>query len=285
MSGPLPRVKEPHAAGRWYPADGERLRATVRALLTAGGPPRPGVVGVLTPHGPWAQSGAIAAHAFAAAGPCRRALVLAPSHFADFAGAAVLPLAGYRTPLGVVTIDEAVSAELARGPLVRANPALFMREHAVETVLPFRQGIAPDASVVPLLVGRLGPGEAEALAARLRPLSDAGTLVVASSDLVHYGRRFDFLPVPPTDPAAVAAAVERLDGALLARLVGRDVEGFAALVGETGATVCGRYALEVWLRALPAAARGEQLAYTTSLAVTGEHEQTIGYAAVAFATG
>jgi hypothetical protein len=280
--GPLPRVKESHAAGRWYPADAERLASTARTLLGAAGGPRPGVVGVLAPHGPWAQAGAVAAKAFAAAGACRRALVLAPSHFADFAGAAVLPYAGYRTPLGLVALDETVGAALARAPMVRANPALFMREHAVEALLPFLQSVSPGATVVPLLVGRLAAGEAEALATHLRAVVEPGTLLVASSDLVHYGRRFGFLPVPPADPATVAATVGRLDEGALGHLVARDADGFAAFVSETGATICGRHALEVWLRALPANARGERLAYTTSLAETGEHEQTTSYAAVAF---
>jgi AmmeMemoRadiSam system protein B len=275
-------VKEPHAAGRWYPAEPARLAATVQSLLGVGGAPRPGVVGILAPHGPWAQAGAVAARAFAAAGACQRALVLAPSHFADFAGAAVLPYAGYRTPLGLVALDEPACAAVARAPMVRANPALFMREHAVEALLPFLQSTAPGATVVPLLVGRLGAGEAEALATHLRAIVEPGTLLVASSDLVHYGRRFGFLPVPPDDPATVAAAVGRLDETALERLVARDPNGFAAFVAESGATICGRDALDVWLRALPADARGERLAYTTSLAETGAHEQTTSYAAVAF---
>ena len=284
MAGPLPSVKEPHLAGRWYPAAPAELAEHVRALLAGGGSPRPGVVAVVVPHAAYQYSGPTAARGFAAAGPgVRRAVVLAPSHFAAFRGAALLPMSGYRTPLGVVPIDAEAAALLASGPLVRPNPAVFMREHALEIQLPLLQGLAPGCALVPLLVGALEPGDAAALAAALRSLLGPGTLLVASSDLTHYGRRFDYLPVPPTDAETVAAAVRRLDEGALERVVARDADGFAAYVERTGVTICGRDPIEVLLRALPAAARGERLAYTTSLEVTGDWESTVSYAAVAFA--
>ena len=233
MAGPVPSVKEPHLAGRWYPAAPAALARRVEELLAAGGSPRPGVVAVVVPHAAYEYSGPTAARAFAAAGAgVRRAIVLAPSHFAGFRGAALLPMRGYRTPLGVVPIDAEATA---------------------------------------------------ALAAALRSLLEPGTLLVASSDLTHYGRRFDYLPVPPTDASAVAAAVRRLDEGALERIVARDADGFAAYVERTGATICGRHPIEVLLRALPAGARGERLAYTTSLEVSGDYEHTVSYAAVAFA--
>ena len=284
MAGPVPSVKEPHLAGRWYPAAPAELARRVEELLGAGGSPRPGVVAVVVPHAAYEYSGPTAARAFAAAGAgVRRAIVLAPSHFASFRGAALLPMSGYRTPLGVVPIDAEAAAALGRASLVRPNPALFMREHAVEIQLPLLQGLAPECALVPLLVGSLEPGDAAALAAALRALLEPGTLLVASSDLTHYGRRFDYLPVPPTDASAVAAAVRRLDEGALERIVARDADGFAAYVERTGATICGRHPIEVLLRALPAGARGERLAYTTSLEVTGDYEHTVSYAAVAFA--
>src|SRR5438552_3977149 len=128
MAGPLPSVKEPHLAGRWYPVAPAELAQSVRELLAAGGSPRPGVV-------------------------------------------------------------------------------------AVE------------------------PGDAAALAAALRSLLEPGTLLVASSDLTHYGRRFDYLPVPPTDAATVAATVRRLDEGALEHIVARDADGFVAYVERTGATI------------------------------------------------
>jgi len=280
---PVPTVKEAHLAGRWYPAGPEELASVVRDMLAAGGPPRPGVAAVIVPHAAYQYSGRTAAAGFAAAGSgCRQAVVLAPSHFAHFRGAALLPMSGYRTPLGVVPLDGEALRALAGSPLVRPNPAVFMREHAVEIQLPWLQVLAPAATLVPLLVGELEPGDAAALAASLRPFLTPGTLVVVSSDLTHYGRRFDYLPVPPSDAATVAAAVRRLDDGALERIAACDADGFVRYVEETGVTICGRNAIEVLLRALPAGTRGEHVAYATSLDVAGEYDHTVSYAAVAF---
>jgi AmmeMemoRadiSam system protein B len=282
--GSLPRIKEPHLAGRWYAGDAAALATTVRDLLAAAGEARPGVCAILVPHAAYQYSGPTAARGWAAAGARRRVVVLAPSHYATFRGAAVLPLEGYRTPLGVVPIDRATVEALARAAVVRANPAVFLREHALEIQLPLLQRSAPHALLVPVLVGRLEAGDAAALAALVEPFlaSDAETLVAVSSDLVHYGRRFDYLPVEPRDAATVAAAVRRLDEGALACIEANDAGGFARHVDTTGATICGRAPLEVLLRALPAGAWGERLAYTTSLDLTGDFEHTVSYAAVAF---
>jgi len=283
VSTPVPRVKESHLAGRAFPAGRDALAAAVRALLADAGGARPGVGAVIAPHGTFAQSGAVAARAFAAAGSgWRRALVIAPSHFADMRGAAVLPMDAFRTPLGSVAIDVAGVAALAQPPLVRANPAVFVREHSIEAVLPFLQTVAPECLVLPMLVGALDEPETAALAARVAPLLAPDTLAVVSSDLLHYGRRYDWLPVPATDATSVAAALARLDAAALAFVLARDADGFERWCAETGAPVCGRRAIEILLRALPASARGERLASGTSLDSAGDPEHVVTYAAVAF---
>ena len=171
---------------------------------------------------------------------------------------------------------------LEGAPLVRRNPAVFMREHAFEIQLPWLQVLAPGVTVLPLLVGDLEPGDAAALAGAVRPLLAPGTLIVVSSDMTHYGRRFDYLPVPPTDAATVAAAIRRLDDGALDRIVACDADGFSDYVEETGATICGRHPIEVLLRALPPGARGDPVARATSLDVSGEFDHTVSYAAVAF---
>jgi len=243
------------------------------------------VVAVLAPHAAYAHSGGVAASAHAAAGGGhRRAIVLAPSHHVTFRGAAALAVAAYRTPLGALPVDEAAVAALAATELVRTNPAVFQREHAIEMQLPLLQTVDPGCALVPLLIGKLEPGDAEALAAALRPMLDADTLVVVSSDLVHYGRGFDYLPVPPASAEAVRAGMRRIDEGAIERILVADAEGFARYIEASGATICGHAAIEIMLRALPGV-RGEQLAYSSSIDATGDFEdRVVSYAAVAFRT-
>jgi AmmeMemoRadiSam system protein B len=277
----MPRVKEPHLAGRWYPADAAALAARVAALTRTTGTARRAAA-VVVPHGAFDHSGAVAGVAWGTVEPPRRVVVIGPSHFASFRGACVLPVTGYRTPLGVVPIDGEAGAALAATPGVRANPAVFMREHAIEAQLPFLQVRAPGATLVPLLLGTLEAGEAAALAAAIRPLLDAGTLLVASSDLVHYGRRHGFVPVPPGDAAAVRTTLRALEDDAIASIVSGDADAFVRWAGETGAALCGRWVLEVMLRALTPGTRGECVGRASSLDVTDGHDTAIGYTSIVF---
>jgi AmmeMemoRadiSam system protein B len=252
--------------------------------LLAGGAPRAGARAILVPHAAYRSSGTVAARAIAAVAPgVRRAVVLAPSHFAQFRGAATLPMRAYRTPLGPVELDGERAAVLARLPFVRANPAVYMREHGIEIELPLLQTALPGATVTPVLLGTLAPDECAALAAAVRTLLDDETVLVVSSDLVHFGRRFDYLPVAPTDAATVAAVVRELDDAALAPILAGDADGFVRWAGETRAPICGRQAIEILLRSLSPGLRGELLARGTSLDADGVHDHVVGYAAVAFA--
>src|SRR6185369_12956318 len=104
--------------------------------------------------------------------------------------------------------------------------AVFLREQGLEVQLPLLQASLPGSRVALLLLGSLEPGEVARLAEALRPMLDGETLLVASSDLVHYGRRFGYLPVPATDAGTVAAAVAHLDEEGLARIVACDADGF-----------------------------------------------------------
>jgi MEMO1 family protein len=158
-----------------------------------------------------------------------------------------------------------------------------MREHGIEVELPLLQAALPGSIVTPLLLGSLAPDETAALAAAVRPMLDHETLLVVSSDLVHYGRRFGYLPIPPTDAATVGPFLRRLEDAVLAHILAGDADAFVGWAAETGASICGRHAIEVLLRALPPGTRGELLAHASSLDTDGAHEHVVGYAAVAFA--
>jgi hypothetical protein len=280
---PDPAVKEPHLAGRWYPADPTALRAMVGGLLAAGSGARAVARAILVPHGAYRSSGPVAARAIAAVAPgVRRAIVLAPSHYAQLRGAATLPMRAYRTPLGLVDLDAERAGVLAGLPFVRANPAVYMREHGIEIELPLLQTACPGATVTPLLLGTLAPNETTALAAAIRALLDDETVLVVSSDLVHYGRRFGYLPVAPSDAATVGALVRGLDDAALAPILACDADAFVGWADDSKAPICGRQAIEVLLRALAPGTRGELLARGSSLDEDGVHEHVVGYAAVAF---
>ncbi len=279
------RIHDAGLAGRWYPGDPGGLRAEVTRMLAAVRRtmlerPRALVV----PHAGYMYSGRVAAHAYALLQgvPFRRVLLLAPSHYASFRGAATLNFDAFRTPLGLVRIERESEEELRRCRLVRDFEEAYESEHSLEIQLPFLQVALPDVPVVPLLIGRLSRDDVVEFAASLRPWYEPETLIVVSSDFTHYGARFDYLPFPPRDAASVQARLHELDAGALAAVCAGDVDALDRYIDSTGATICGRYPLLAFLALHRRRSEGRLLCYATSLEVTGDFEHVVSYAAVAF---
>ena len=142
----------------------------------------------------------------------------------------------------------------------------------------------PAARLVPVLIGTLArSGGAGAGGSPAPTLGRSATVVVVSSDLTHYGADFGYLPFPPTDEQSVREALRELDGGAVDLMVAGDADGFDAYVTRTGATICGRAAIGVFLRARRARGRrGEKLCYSTSLDVAGDYEHSVSYCSVGF---
>jgi MEMO1 family protein len=279
-------VKRSALAGTWYAADAEPLRRQVDDLLdTVDGvvvPER--LAGLVVPHAGYDYSGRAAAAGYARLRgvPFRRALILAPSHYAAFRGAVVLDVAYFETPLGRVPVDAGAVATLAGSALCRVDPAPFRDEHAVEIQLPFLQRVLPGLPVVPVLLGSLAGPDYARVADVLGTVVDAETLVIVSSDFVHYGSRFAYEPFPAHDAAQVRGALRRLDMGAIDLVCRGDAAGFAAYVAATGATICGAVPIGVFLTAHAGRTPGRLLIYYTSVDVTHDYAHTVSYAAVAF---
>ncbi len=202
-------VRQPAAAGRFYPRDPVELRKLVVQLLggaraPAGADPK----ALIAPHAGFMYSGPVAASAYAYFIPARqeikRVVLLGPSHFVAFDGLALSSAAGFVTPLGAVPVDPAAIAQLRSMPQVAIRDEAHAFEHSLEVQLPFLQVALEEFSIVPLLAGEVDP---DTLGQVLEALWDGPeTRFVISSDLSHYldwdsARRLD---------EATARAIEAL---------------------------------------------------------------------------
>ncbi len=233
-------ARKPAAAGVFYPADSERLRAMLHALLAAAKgarhPPRPSRVrAIVVPHGIMGAAGAIAAAAWSlVASPSARitrVLLLGPAHHVPFAGIAAPFADSFATPLGEVTVDRLAIEGVRHLPQIVVNDLPHEQEPSLEAQLPLLQTCLPEATIVPLLVGEVADAEGAQV---IESLWDERTLAVVSTDLSRY---FDVATAKRLDEAT-AGAIERLD---------------APFIGEQQA--CGHAAL----RALLVVARARKL--------------------------
>lgn len=182
-------IRTPAVAGSFYPADPERLRVSLEALLAAAQvhETRIGVRALIVPHAGYAFSGPVAATAYRLLQnqerPGRLVLV-GPSHFVGFPGMATAGAEGFATPLGVVPVDAELTSTAENQAAVAPNASAHAREHSVEVQLPFLQVLFGQIPVLALLTGIVAPAT---VADTLRALTEAdGVVVIISSDLSHY---------------------------------------------------------------------------------------------------
>jgi MEMO1 family protein len=277
-------IRPAAVAGTWYPGSRGALARDVDAHLAAVDPaaviPRGELFGVMAPHAGLMFSGPVGAYAYktaASGGPFDAAILVGPSHFVAFDGVALYPSGAFDSPLGLVTIDESLGAELlAASRIVQPMPHAHRREHSLEMQLPFIRRLLPDVPIVPLLMGYQTLDTIRALADGLTQVA-AGrrVLLVASTDLSHY---FD------------AATAESLDRRVQDAVAAFDPEAFIRTFeqypeGERGRFVAcgGGPAISVMLAARARGARhGRALKYMHSGQISGDMTAVVGYLSGAF---
>lgn len=284
-TGARTRTLGPAVAGTWYPSAAGELREQVDGLLL-----EPADVGasaklsaLISPHAGFVYSGAVAGRGFGhlCGRSLRRVLLMGPSHYASFQGACLPAADGLRTPLGTVPIDRETVEQIARKSGFRVDDAPFAPEHCLEAEIPFLQrALEPGWTVVPILMGGGSPSRSVSrVIDALAPLLDPQTFVVVSSDFTHYGPGFGYVPFRELVPERI----RQLDMGAVERILDLDREGFGRYVAETGATICGRVAIDVLLGMLGAGSRAELVAYDTSGRMTGDWNHSVSYASISFA--
>lgn len=272
--------------GPWYPSDPAELQRTLDALFAAAPRPEPGAaaVAVVAPHAGIQYSGRCAAAAYAALSPAqgvRRVILMGSSHRSGFHGAVVAGTSAWATPLGHVAVDLAACRGLAEQALFRSDDRLMLHEHALENQLPFLQKALGSGGwrIVPILFGSLGKEEFALAAKAIAPLLGPETLVVASSDLTHYGEDFHYVPFRKD----VKANLEKLDKGFLDPILRLDFERLLAYRDRTGITACGVAPIGVLVRLLEkSGARARLAGYCRSGDLTGDYAASVSYASVVF---
>ncbi len=283
-------TRPPAVAGAFYTDDAVALRIQVEHMLERageGGEPGEPVRAVVAPHAGYVFSGPTAAKALTtlAASPPRRVILLGPSHYEGFRGGA-LPGKGieaFATPLGRVKLDLAAIETLRADPDFGGPASAHGPEHSLEVELPILQVVAPEAKIVPVLVGYdTDRGTALRLARALARLLNDETVVIVSSDFTHHGARYRYAPFEGRqDLGDQLLAVGR---STAGRLAAVDADGFWSQVEVSGDTVCGRRPLAVLMELLAHcfAGSGTVTDVTTSGHVSGSFDMSVTYASIVF---
>lgn len=282
----------PAVAGAFYPLQADACRQQVEHYLSQAQPQQISgpILGGIVPHAGWVYSGATAARVYAFAvnqGLPETVVLLGAVHQWGVAVPTIYPAGSWRTPLGDVNIDDELGTALreASGGLVGSGEKAHRQEHSIEVQVPFIQHLMPQASILPIAV----PSEENAL--------DLGNylqtaihylqrkvLVIASSDLTHYGPSYGFTPA---GIGLKGFEWARSNDAHLLQLAGEMRAADLLAFAESQRSACGAGAIAALITYMQAmgAHRGQLLHYTTSYDVlpTGRPSDMVGYGAMVYA--
>ncbi|MCX7018607.1 MAG: AmmeMemoRadiSam system protein B [bacterium] len=279
------RTRDAVVAGLFYPAGAAELSAMIDRYMAEAKPPElKNVRAVICPHAGFVYSGPTAAYSYKllAGRDIDTVIVLAPSHYADFNGAAVSNATGWRTPLGTMAVSEK-APELAALPPFQFEPKCHVQrpgwwrqssakapppaqdqpetwEHSAEVQAPFLQKALPSATLLPVIFSQ--EIDTAAAARSLAKVLDDKTVIVASSDLSHYY---------PYDEA------KKLDNSCVKTICDLDIERMS------GQEACGKTPiLTVMHLAKQKGWKTKLLDYRNSGDTAGDKSGVVGYAAIAF---
>ena len=271
-------IREPVWAGKFYSDDPQALADRIREFLRQA-PEKPGLDGVIRalviPHASYDYSGRTAAVAYKLiqGRPYDTVVILGPSHRYGFRGVSIYLRGGFKTPLGVASVDEDLAAEIAKKSGARFVAEAFQEEHSIEVQIPFLQMTLPGVKIVPVVMGYPDIGTAENLA---EALAESGTgkkiLVIASTDMSHF--------LGKTEANAKDAATLKLIKELQAdKILKMTEERENILCGGAPVATAILYARKL------GSVRADILDYSDSAASGGDVSRVVGYGAVALSAG
>ncbi|MFX0099819.1 MAG: AmmeMemoRadiSam system protein B [Candidatus Hodarchaeota archaeon] len=216
-------VRRAMFAGSWYPGTEPGLKDTIeKCFLSEQGPGelpahdfwkdnKGEVMAIISPHAGYAYSGGVASNGYLeiAKDGLPDTIVLLGSH-GGFSGIYIQTEGAWESPLGTTEIDEELATKIASNSEYIEEDNKYMlspniTDNTFELQLPFIQYLSTSIKLVPIAVGSR---DAKKLKAAAGDLSDAlkdffdnslnntkKIVIIASTDLTHYGPRFMFAPV------------------------------------------------------------------------------------------
>lgn len=250
--------------------------------------------GGIVPHAGWVYSGRVAARVWAslaASGPLENIVLFGAIHsHHEPDGAAVWTDGAWNSPLGSVEVDE----ELAHA-LIEESPSVLkpsreahLAEHSLEVQIPMIRILLPGTKIVPIAVSSDRRAcEIGRIVGQYLRQSKRSTMVVASTDLTHYGHSYGFCPAGEGEKGE--EWMRGNDGRMIELMKGMECERIVP-EARTNWNACGAGAVAAAIESAKqqGAVGGNVVEYTTSFL---EHPDSkhftmaVGYVGIVFVAG
>lgn len=239
-------IRSASHAGSWYSNNPRELDRQLTKWLEAAGETVGAARAIIAPHAGYSYCGETAAFAFKQIVPdnVERIFILGPSHVVSLSGCALTTCAKYRTPLGDLTVDAAVNADLtATRQFDQMDRSDEEAEHSIEMQLPFLAKIfeGRNVTIVPVLVGSVSGSKQQVYGKIFASyIEDSRNLFVISSDFCHWGNRFHFAPFNPHSGIPIFEQITQLDREGMDAIQSLNPHVFSDYLKKTQNTICGR---------------------------------------------
>jgi AmmeMemoRadiSam system protein B len=263
-------IRQPFAAGRFYPGSAKEIREMM-AVLVDRKARKEQAIGLLLPHAGYPYSGPVAGAAISRVKLRDTAIIIGPSHTGLGQPYSIMTEGSWQTPLGEVEIDSTLGKKLLSvSDYLKEDAGAHLYEHAVEVQLPFLQYLKPDIKIVPIILAQASAEVYKKIGrdiARAIKESNIKAMIIASGDMTHY------------EPQKVAEAKDKQAIEAILKL---DEDELTRRYQELNISMCA-YGPAVCLisAAKELGATGAELVrYQTSGDATGDYSSVVGYAGI-----
>jgi len=184
----------------------------------------------------------------------KHVVILSPSHTMFLHNIALPDYTVYKTVFGEIETDHDALYTLSKSSLFKESGQAHAKEHAIEVQLPFLQKSIEEFKITPLVVGHLKDLETiDKICERLEKIIDDDTLIVVSSDFMHYGKNFDY-DVFKTN---IMDQIRFVDSLSIEAICKQSIRDFDRVLRDTGTTICGQNPIKILLRLLEKGVLGD----------------------------
>lgn len=183
-------TRDSAVAGSFYSADAKELSSQVKQLLfDAKVFEKQNVNALIVPHAGYVYSASTASLAYKTLKKSyKNIFLIGSSHHVDINGASIYSIGNYQTPLGEVSVNQEIVANLMQDTkLFSFHKDAHTKEHTLEVQLPFLQTLYSDKlSIVPIIIASHELDTIIKISKALEPYFVDENLFVISTDLSHF---------------------------------------------------------------------------------------------------
>ena len=275
-------VREPVAEG-FYPGNARILKLMLEKLFkdTEKTTDRE-VIGLIAPHAGYLYSGKTAAKAYAQIEKRYDAVILLGPDHTGMAEAVSISTEPWITPLGEIDIDATLAKKIiSKSDIIIEDNAAHTYEHSIEVQLPFLQHRLKNLKIVPIIIptDNTDLDTLQKIADTISKATEGKkVLFIASSDLTHLGKGYNFVPVEKDE----LEWIKDTDNTIMQKIT--ELDEIQTLNKARETTVCGSHPIAILIMIMKNKKidRGTLIDYTTSYEVSKNKDAIVGYGGIVF---